>query len=115
MGLRTSHLGLIATPGISQALGQFGALGLQVEGLVGNRQFFVGRAHLGIGAHHIGHQGDAGDIRRGLGGIGAGLGAFDAALQGAEEVELIGRGNPDATDIAYRDFVRQQEGLARLL
>ncbi|MNF77585.1 hypothetical protein D3C84_597350 [compost metagenome] len=89
LGLRASDLGFIATAGIAQALDQGGALGLQVEGVLGNFPLFIGRTHLGIGTDHVGHQGDACRIGGGLGRIGIGLGRFDAALERAEQIELV--------------------------
>ena len=115
MGLRAGDLGFIATPGIAQTLDQRGALGLQVEGMLGDFPFFVGRAHLGVRPDNVGHQGDSRRIRRRLRRIGIGLGRLDPALQGAEQVELVRGGKADVADIGHRHFFRQQEGFAGLL
>ena len=83
--------------------------------MLGDFPFFIGRADLGVSAHDIGHQGDARGVRCRLGRIGIGFGCFDPALQGAEQVELVGSADRHITDIGHRDFFRQQERLARLL
>ncbi|MNP21845.1 hypothetical protein D3C76_1144800 [compost metagenome] len=115
MGLRTGDLGFVTTPGIAQSLDECGALGLQVEGMLGDFPFLVGRAHLGVGPDHIGHQGDARRIGRRLGRIGIGLGRFDAALQGAEQVELIRRTDADIANVGHRHLFRKQERLTGFL
>ncbi|MNL28332.1 hypothetical protein D3C87_1499710 [compost metagenome] len=83
--------------------------------MLGNFPLFVGRAHLGVGPHHIGDQGDARSIGGSLGRIGIGLGRFDAALQGAEQIELVRRADADVANVGHRHFFRQQEGFAGLL
>jgi len=83
--------------------------------MLGDFPLFIGRTHLGVGANHVGHHGDACSIGGGLRRIGIGLGRFDTALQGAEQVELVRRADADIADVGHRHFFRQQEGLAGLL
>ncbi|MNV33826.1 hypothetical protein D3C71_1252120 [compost metagenome] len=83
--------------------------------MLGDFPLFIGRAHLGVSANHVGHHGDACSIGGGLRRIGIGLGRFDTALQGAEQVELVRRADADIADVGHRHFFRQQEGLAGLL
>ncbi|CAM3392564.1 hypothetical protein PSPL106493_23005 [Pseudomonas plecoglossicida] len=115
LGLRAGDLGLIAAARIAQALVELHALLLQVERLAGDVVFLVGRAHLGVGLDHIRHQGDPRGVGGSLHGIGIGLGRFGAALEGAPQVELVRGADDGLADIGYRDFLRQQEGFARLL
>ncbi|MNP06034.1 hypothetical protein D3C76_980020 [compost metagenome] len=77
--------------------------------------FLVGRADLGVGTHHVGHQGNPRGIGSGLGRVGIGLGSFDATLEGAPEVKLVGRADDGFADVRHRYLLRQQEGFTGLL
>jgi len=55
LSLRTGNLGFVATPGIAQTLDQRGALGLQVEGMLGDFPLLISRTNPGLGAAPIGH------------------------------------------------------------
>ena len=83
--------------------------------MLGDFLLFVGRAHLGVGPHHIGHQGDSCSIGCRLSRVGIGLRRLDTALQGAEQVELVGGGDANIAHIGHRHLVRQQECFAGLL
>ncbi|MNY75591.1 hypothetical protein D3C86_2149090 [compost metagenome] len=74
--------------------------------MLSNFPLLVGRTHLGVRPHDIGYQGDSRSVRGGLRCIGIGFGRFDPALQSAEQVELIRRGDADVTNVGHRYFFR---------
>ncbi|MNE94099.1 hypothetical protein D3C80_1920280 [compost metagenome] len=74
--------------------------------------FLVGRADLRIGADHPRDHVDAGQVGGGLGSVGVGPGGFDAALELAEQVELIGQAGVEVGEVDHWHLLHQQELLA---